>query len=39
MWPDRRLIELLQVEHPLVLAPMAGIGTAELAASACAAGG
>ena len=39
MWPDRRLIELLQIEHPLVLAPMAGIGTVELAASACAAGG
>jgi len=39
MWPDRRLIELLQVEHPLVLAPMAGIGTAELAASVCTAGG
>src|SRR6516164_2509740 len=39
MWPDRRLIELLRVEHPLVLAPMAGIGTAKLAASVCAAGG
>jgi nitronate monooxygenase len=39
MWPDRRLIELLQIEHPLVLAPMAGIGTIELAASVCAAGG
>ena len=34
MWPDRRLIELLQIEHPLVLGPMAGIGTIELAASA-----
>ena len=39
MWPNRRLIELLQIEHPLVLAPMAGIGTVELAASVCAAGG
>jgi nitronate monooxygenase len=39
MWPDRRLIDLLQIEHPLVLAPMAGIGTVELAASVCAAGG
>jgi NAD(P)H-dependent flavin oxidoreductase YrpB (nitropropane dioxygenase family) len=39
MWPDRRVIELLQIEHPLVLAPMAGIGTVELAASVCAAGG
>jgi nitronate monooxygenase len=39
MWPDRRLIELLQIEHPLLLAPMAGMGTVELAASVCAAGG
>ena len=39
MWPDRRLIELLQVEHPLVLAPMTSIGTVELEASVCAAGG
>jgi nitronate monooxygenase len=39
MWPDRRLIDLLQIERPLVLAPMAGIGTVELAASVCAAGG
>ena len=39
MWPDRRLIDLLQIEHPLVLAPMTGIGTVELAASVCAAGG
>jgi NAD(P)H-dependent flavin oxidoreductase YrpB (nitropropane dioxygenase family) len=39
MWPDRRLIDLLQIEHPLVLAPMAGISTVELAASVCAAGG
>jgi nitronate monooxygenase len=39
MWPDRRLIDLLQIEHPIVLAPMAGIGTVELAASVCAAGG
>jgi nitronate monooxygenase len=39
MWPDRRLIDLLRIEHPLVLVPMAGIGTVELAASVCAAGG
>src|SRR6516164_4281874 len=39
MWPDRRLIDLLQIEHPIVLAPMAGIGTVELAASVCAGGG
>ena len=39
MWPDRRLIELFEIAHPLVLAPMAGLGTVELAASACEAGG
>jgi nitronate monooxygenase len=39
MWPDRRVIDLLQIEHPVVLAPMAGFATAELAASVCAAGG
>lgn len=39
MWPDRRLIDLLCIEHPLVLAPMAGLGTVELAASVCAGGG
>jgi nitronate monooxygenase len=39
MWPDRRLIDLFRIEHPLVLAPMAGFGTVELAASVCDAGG
>ena len=39
MWPQRRLIELLQIEHPLILAPMGGIGTVELASSVCAGGG
>ena len=39
MWPDRRLIDLLEIEHPLVLAPMAGVGTAKLAAAVCKAGG
>lgn len=39
MWPDHRLIDLLRIEHPLVLAPMAGLGTVELAASVCAGGG
>ena len=33
MWPDRRLFDLLGIEHPLVLAPMAGFGTVELAAA------
>jgi len=39
MWPDRRVIDLFGIEHPLILAPMAGGGTVELAASVCAAGG
>jgi nitronate monooxygenase len=39
MWPDRRLIELLGIEHPIVLAPMAGFATAQLAASVGDAGG
>jgi nitronate monooxygenase len=39
MWPDWRLIDLFKIEHPLVLAPMAGLGTVKLAASVCHAGG
>jgi nitronate monooxygenase len=38
-WPDHRLRDMLRIEHPLVLAPMAGLGTVELAASVCRAGG
>src|ERR1700675_1174476 len=39
MWPDRRLIDIFEIKHPLVLAPMAGFGTVGLAASVCEAGG
>ena len=39
IWTDRRVIDLLQIEHPIVLSPMAGIGTIELAAAVSAAGG
>lgn len=39
MWPDRRFVELFQTEHPLILAPMAGFGTVELAAAVSNAGG
>lgn len=39
MWPRKQLTELLRIEHPLILAPMAGFGTPELAASVCAGGG
>ena len=33
MWPDRRLIELFEIELPIVLAPMAGAMDFELAAA------
>jgi nitronate monooxygenase len=39
MWPDRRIIDLFGIEHPIVLAPMAGPGTAELAIAVAEAGG
>src|SRR5450756_1357586 len=39
MWPDRRLIDLFKIEHPIVLSPMATIGTVGLAASVNEAGG
>ncbi|MET1027587.1 MAG: nitronate monooxygenase [Dongiaceae bacterium] len=39
MWPDRRLIDLLQIEHPIILSPMAGFSTPQLVAAVCAAGG
>ncbi len=31
MWPDRRLIDLIKTDHPIILAPMAGVADAELA--------
>jgi nitronate monooxygenase len=31
-WPDNRLIDLFEIEHPIILAPMAGAMDAELAA-------
>jgi hypothetical protein len=39
MWPDRRLIDLFKIDHPIVLSPMAGLGPVGLAASVCDAGG
>jgi len=39
MWPDRRLIDLFKIEHPIVQAPMAGAMDADLAAEVSAAGG
>jgi nitronate monooxygenase len=38
-WPDHRVIELFGIDLPIVLAPMAGPGTAELAIAVCQAGG
>jgi nitronate monooxygenase len=38
MWPDRRLIELLDIELPIVQAPVAGVMDWELAAAAAEAG-
>ena len=34
MWPNRRLMDLFKIEHPIVLAPMAGAMDWELAAAA-----
>ena len=39
MWPDRRLIDLFDIEHPIVLAPMAGAMDVDLAAEVSVAGG
>ncbi len=39
IWPDTRLCELLDIEHPIIQAPMAGASTAEMAAVAGNAGG
>ncbi|MGY3605838.1 MULTISPECIES: NAD(P)H-dependent flavin oxidoreductase [unclassified Bradyrhizobium] len=39
MWSDRRLLELFGIEHPIVLAPMAGFATVELASIVADAGG
>jgi nitronate monooxygenase len=38
-WPDRRILDLVGIDLPIVLAPMAGPGTPELAAAVSDAGG
>lgn len=38
MWPDRRLLDLFGIAHPIVLAPMAGAMDVELAAAVAQAG-
>ena len=39
MWPDRRLLDLFKIDHPILLAPMAGAMDAELAIAVARAGG
>jgi len=39
MWPDRRVLDLLHIDVPILLAPMAGPGLAELAIAVAEAGG
>jgi len=38
-WPDRRILDLFGIEYPVLLAPMAGFGTPELAIAVAEAGG
>ncbi len=39
MWPDRRIQDMLGIELPIIQAPMAGAGLADLAVAVCTAGG
>jgi len=39
MWPDRRLLDLFQIEHPIIQAPMAGSMDGDLVAAVSEAGG
>jgi nitronate monooxygenase len=39
MWPDHRILDLLHIDAPILLAPMAGPGLAELAIGVAEAGG
>jgi nitronate monooxygenase len=39
MWPNRRLVDLFKIEHPILLAPMAGAMDFELAAAVAEGGG
>ncbi|BCP51829.1 2-nitropropane dioxygenase [Kaistia sp. 32K] len=38
-WADRRILDLFGIEHPILLAPMAGFGTPALAIAVAEAGG
>ena len=39
MWPDRRLLDLFGIEHPIILAPMGGAMDWELTTAVAEAGG
>jgi nitronate monooxygenase len=39
VWTDRRVIDLVGIEHPILLSPMANAGTTELAIAVAEAGG
>ncbi|MEE8285764.1 MAG: nitronate monooxygenase [Gammaproteobacteria bacterium] len=39
MWHDRRILDLLDIEHPIIQAPMASASNAELVAAVSEAGG
>jgi nitronate monooxygenase len=38
-WPDRRILDLFGIDHPILLSPMAGFGTPALAIAVAEAGG
>lgn len=39
LWPDRRIIDLFGIDHPIIQAPMAGASTPEMAIGVAEAGG
>ncbi len=39
LWQDRRILDLLDIEHPIILAPMASASNAELVAAVSEVGG
>jgi nitronate monooxygenase len=39
MWPDRRVLDLFGIEHPIIQAPMAGAQGSALAIAVSEAGG
>src|SRR5258708_25443875 len=38
-WPDKRLLQLLKIEHPIIQAPMGFHTSPDMAAAVCKAGG